>query len=396
MRNCLIAQSGGPTSAINASLAGVLEENKNLKYFDKIYGGIYGIEGILSDKIINLSDLTSEEIQNLKYTPSSALGSCRYKLKNAFENSEEYDAIFNEFKKYSIDSFFYIGGNDSMDTVNKLSEYAKLNNIDIKILGIPKTIDNDLVETDHTPGFGSSGKFIATSVLECSLDLNSYKDAGVLIIEAMGRDTGWLTACACAAKSDGRPVADLICLPEVPFDIEDFLENISKVYNEKRRVIAVISEGIKKKDGTLISELYSKNCKDNFGHTQLGGASQYLKNMIMEKGLAKKARNIELSLLQRCAMHSHSDIDIDESFLIGRQALNYSKAGVTHKMIGIRRISDIPYRSETFLIDTSKVANNIKYFPVEWIDTDNYAIKPEGENYILPVLGELPKYIKLK
>jgi 6-phosphofructokinase len=396
MKNCLIAQSGGPTSAINASLAGVLEENKNTGYFNKIYGGLYGIQGIISDQIIDLSDLTYEDITKLKYTPSSALGSCRYKLKGFLESSNEYDIIFQKFRDLDIDTFFYIGGNDSMDTVNKLSKYADYKNADIRIIGIPKTIDNDLAITDHTPGFGSAGRFIATTTLECSIDCSVYKDNGVLIIEAMGRDTGWLTACASAAELNKKQAADIICLPEVPFDINNFLEHINKVYKEQKRVIAVVSEGIKNKDGKLLSELYSINCKDTFGHTQLGGVSQYLKNMVLEKGITKKARNIELSIMQRCAMHIHSDIDIDESCKIGKDAVGYAKNGVTHKMIGIRRTCNNPYSSETFLVDTNEVANNIKYFPNDWIDAENYSIKTQGKEYILPLLGKLPEYIDLK
>lgn len=400
MKNCIVAQSGGPTSVINASAMGVFKANEELHYFDNVYAGINGIEGILNENIINLSHIDSEVINRLIYTPSSGLGSCRYKLKTYEDNKEEYIKLFEIFKKHEIDTFFYIGGNDSMDTVHKLSNYAKEHNLPVKFFGVPKTIDNDLPVMDHTPGFGSAAKFISTIALENKLDASVYTAKNVFVIEAMGRDTGWLAASSCIATLNGEPVVDLIYLPEVAFDEAKFLKDVAKKLEEKNSVIIVVSEGIRTADGTFLGEMGGTGL-DKFGHAQLGGVCSYIKNVITENGVCKKVRAIELSTMQRCAMHFASQTDIEEAFNCGFAALKYSAEGESGYMIGIKRVSNDPYKSETFAVHTSKVANSIKYFPKEWINEEGNNVTKEAYEYTLPlIMGEpkiqyengLPKY----
>jgi len=400
MKNCIVAQSGGPTSVINASAMGVLEENINSHYYDNVYAGINGIQGILNNNIVNLSSLPYDEVKGLKYTPSSGLGSCRYKLKSFKENSEEYIKLFDILEKHEIKTFFYIGGNDSQDTVHKFSIYAKEHNKDIKFIGIPKTIDNDLPIMDHTPGFGSAAKLIATSVLENFLDASVYPAKGVFILETMGRDTGWLAASACIATINGNPAADFIYLPEVAFSIDNFLKDVNRKLTEKDHVFVVVSEGIRTKEGKFIGEA-SDTGLDKFGHAQLGGVCAYLKDLLLTTNTAEKVRVLELSTIQRCSMHCASQTDIDEAFEVGKAAVTYSINGISGNMIGIRRLSNSPYISETFVLETEKVANNIKYFPSEWINEEGNNVTRDAYDYTLPlIMGEpkisiengLPKY----
>jgi len=405
MKNCIVAQSGGPTSVINASAVGIFEQNEEIKYYDNVYAGLNGIEGILNENIINLNHIDKNLVSGLKYTPSSGLGSCRYKLKSYEQNKEEYIKLFEILNKYEIKTFFYIGGNDSMDTVHKLSNYAREHNIDIKFIGVPKTIDNDLPVMDHTPGFGSAAKLIATLALENSLDASVYEAKNVFILEAMGRDTGWLAASSCVATLNGEPVVDLIYLPEVAFDSDKFLKDVESKLKEKNRVIIVVSEGIRTSEGVFLGELQTKAGYDKFGHTQLGGVCGYLRNLITNSGVCKKVRAVELSTIQRCAMHIASQTDIDEAYNCGAHALKYSIDGESGNMIGIKRIQDNPYKSEPFAVHTSKVANTIKYFPSEWINESGNNVTKEAYNYTLPlIVGEpkveyengLPKYVYLK
>ena len=400
MKNCIVAQSGGPTSVINASAMGVLEENINSHYYDNVYAGINGIQGILNNNMVNLSSLPFDEVKGLKYTPSSGLGSCRYKLKSFKENSEEYIKLFDILEKHEIKTFFYIGGNDSQDTVHKFSIYAKEHNKDVKFIGIPKTIDNDLPIMDHTPGFGSAAKLIATSVLENFLDASVYPAKGVFILETMGRDTGWLAASACIATINGNPVADFIYLPEVAFSIDNFIKDVSRKLTEKDHVFVVVSEGIRTKEGKFIGEA-SDTGLDKFGHAQLGGVCAYLKDLLLTTNTAEKVRVLELSTIQRCSMHCASQTDIDEAFEVGKAAVTYSINGISGNMIGIRRLSNSPYISETFVLETEKVANNIKYFPSEWINEEGNNVTRDAYDYTLPlIMGEpkisiengLPKY----
>jgi len=361
MRNCLIAQSGGPTAVINSSVVGVVLENKNIGYFDNVYAGLNGIEGILNKKIINFSQFSDEEIHNFRYTPSSGLGSCRYKMKNFSENADEYKNFFNILDEYEIDTFFYVGGNDSMDTVAKLSEYAEIHSIDKKIIGIPKTIDNDLMHTDHTPGFGSAAKFISTVVLETYLDSSVYINNGVFILETMGRDTGWLAASSALAKIDGKSVADFIYLPERAFSKIDFINDVRNKMKEQNKVFIVASEGLKDECGNFLSQLDNSGGFDNFGHAQLGGVCNYLKQLIINAGITSRVKTLELGVMQRCAMHIASQVDIDEAYGAGKAALQYAIEGNTGYMVGIRRIQNAPYKSENFLIKANEVCNKIKY-----------------------------------
>ena len=404
MKNCIVAQSGGPTSVINASAIGVLDANMNSHYYDNVYAGIYGIQGILDKHIVNLSTIDYEEVKGLKYTPSSGLGSCRYKLKPFEKSTEEYIKLFEILEEYEIKTFFYIGGNDSQDTVHKFSVYANEHNKDVKFIGIPKTIDNDLPIMDHTPGFGSAAKLIATQVLENFLDASVYPAKGVFILETMGRDTGWLAASACLATINGKPAADFIYLPEVAFDIEKFLKDVSKKLTEKNHVFVVVSEGIRTKEGKFLGEM-GATCLDKFGHAQLGGVCAYLKNLILTTSTAEKVRVLELSTIQRCSMHCASQTDIDEAYEVGKAAAIYSIDGISGNMIGIRRLSNAPYTSATFALDTVHVANNIKYFPKEWINAEGNNVTRDAYEYTLPlIMGEpkisiengLPKYTFLE
>jgi ATP-dependent phosphofructokinase / diphosphate-dependent phosphofructokinase len=401
MRNCLIAQSGGPTAVINSSVIGVVEENNSLKYFDTIYAGINGIEGILNKNIIDLTKFSEDELEYVRFTPSSALGSCRYKLKNYTECNKEYKLFFHILDQYSIDTFFYVGGNDSMDTVAKLSEYAELNCIDKRIIGIPKTIDNDLMYTDHTPGFGSAAKLIATLTLETYLDSSVYTNNGIFILETMGRDTGWLAASSALAKLHNKAVADFIYLPEKPFSSLEFLLDVRERFENQNQVYIVVSEGLRDISGNFLAKMNSAGTHDNFGHAQLGGVAGHLKNLIVTAGITSRVKTLELGVIQRCAMHIASQVDLDEAFDTGRSALRYATSGVTGYMIGIKRTENSPYISENFLIKANMVCNKVKYFPSEWINERGNNITEEALSYLEPLIagspditynGGIPKY----
>lgn len=392
MSNCIIAQSGGPTSVINSSVVGLFYANKELKAFDNVFAGLNGIQGILNEDIINLSEQSDEDIEIFRNTPSSGLGSCRYKMKNLEESTEEYEKLLDILKANDIKAFFYVGGNDSMDTTAKLSKFAKEKNLDIQFIGIPKTIDNDLVHTDHTPGFGSAAKFICTSILETYLDASVYINNGIFIIETMGRDTGWLAASSMLARIDGKPVVDFIYLPEAPFCLEKFLADVRKRFEEKNKVYIVASEGIRDSNGKFLSEMTMDSAQDNFGHAQLGGVGSFLRSKIIESGITSRVKALELSVLQRCAMHCASQIDLDEAFNAGATALKYAKEGKNGYMVGIKRKNSSIYSTEHFLIEANEVANNVKYFPTEWINEDGNNIKEDALSYFQPLVGDLPKY----
>lgn len=385
MNNCLVAQAGGPTSVINASVTGLLEANLNNNIYDTIYGGLYGIQGILKNKFINLSNLSKEDLFNFKHTPSSGLGSCRYKLKNVSESCEEYENIFDAFKKLDIRSFFYIGGNDSMDTVLKLSNYASETGKNVNIIGIPKTIDNDIPLTDHTPGFGSAARFISAVTLDCYFDICSYKDNGIFILETMGRNTGWLAASSILGVINGKPVPDFIYVPEAPFFINKFLDEVNNKYMEQKRVFIVAAEGLKNDNGMFISKV-SSNTRDKFGNAQLGGVGNYLKHLVTKSGITNRARVLELNILQRCSSHYASATDINEAAMVGKDALLYSKNDINGKAVGIRRLCNAPYSSQSFLFDVKDVIGNVKYFPKEWIDTKKSFIHDDAYKYFLPLI----------
>ncbi|MBE6052611.1 MAG: 6-phosphofructokinase [Clostridium sartagoforme] len=392
MANCIVAQSGGPTAVINSSVIGLLQANKDNKVFNKVYAGLNGIEGILAGNIIDLSSFSDNEINSFRYTPSSGLGSCRYKMKNIEESTEEYDKLLDILKANNIEAFFYIGGNDSMDTISKLGKYANDNNINIKFIGIPKTIDNDLMYTDHTPGFGSAAKFIATTALETYLDSSVYINNGIFILETMGRDTGWLAASACMARINGESIADFIYLPEVAFNIEDFLIDVKKRFEEKNKVFIVVSEGLRNSEGQFITEVKSQ-AHDKFGHAQLGGVGNYLKNLIINSGITNRVKSLELGVLQRCAIHCASDIDLQEAFDVGYSALNFALKENSGCMVAIKRECNEPYKTSHFLIEANKIANNVKYFPKELINESGNHVKDEALEYFLPLISGIPSLV---
>lgn len=388
-KNIMVAQSGGPTTAINASLAGVLDAACKSQEYDTVYGSLNGIMGILDDRILNLTEKTNRIptfIETLKVTPAMYLGSCRYKLQDFEDDDATYTFIFNQFKKYNIGAFFYIGGNDSMDTVSKLSRYGKQIGSDICIIGIPKTIDNDLLCTDHTPGFGSAAKYVASSILEIAHDTYIYAVKSVTIVEIMGRDAGWLTAASALARNAYNSAPHLIYFPEVPFDKEQFLKDIQEQLVFRNNVIVAVSEGIRDKDGNYFSA--SKPTQDQFGHAQLSGTGKCLEYFIKEN-INVKCRSIELNVLQRCASHISSLTDLNESFDLGKHAVACASDGQTQCMLTLNRVSNNPYRIEIGSADIVDIANEAKSIPRKWINKEGNDIEPELFEYLSPlILGE--------
>lgn len=385
-RNCLIGQSGGPTAAINASLAGIIAACQKADY-EHIYGIKNGIKGLLEDTYFSLDAFLDEEKRKyLKHSPAMYLGSCRYKLPEASIDNAPYEKIFQTMHDLAITDFFYIGGNDSMDTVMKLSSYAKAHRIDIHIIGIPKTIDNDLMGTDHTPGFGSAAKYVATSLLEIIYDSRIYKVKSVTIVEIMGRNAGWLTAAAALARSKNQTAPDLIYLPEQPFDTEQFLADIEALFETKNNIIVAVSEGIKQADGRFLDEDDS-GVTDVFGHTIHSGTGKILENMVKER-FNCKVRSIELNVLQRCAMHLASKTDIDEAYAIGQAAVQAAMNGETEKMMVYKRHE--PYHLTFESMDVKKIANLEKKIPQAWIAPNGHDITEELYQYLLPLIqGEV-------
>ena len=359
-RNIIVGQSGGPTAVINSSLAGVYK-NAIERGFDKVYGMLHGIQGLLDEQYIDLSTQIHSEldIELLKRTPSAFLGSCRYKLPEIHEDKAIYEKIFEILNKLDIYAFIYIGGNDSMDTIKKLSDYAILTGQTQKFLGVPKTIDNDLALTDHTPGFGSAAKYIGASTKEVIRDALglTYKKNMITIMEIMGRNAGWLTGATALAKSEDCDGPDLIYLPEVPFDVEKFLAKVKDLLNKKASIVIAVSEGIKLADGRYVCELGSVgDYVDAFGHKQLQGTATYLANFLAAE-CGCKTRAVELSTLQRSASHMASRVDIDEAFMVGGAAVKAADEGDTGKMVVIDRVSDDPYMAATGIYDVERIAN---------------------------------------
>ena len=405
MKNCIIAQSGGPTVAINASLAGVLEANARERYFDNVYGSVNGILGILDGKTVNLTEIakdTPDFISSLKLTPAMYLGSCRFKLPAPSEDEGIYDRIFDFFEKKEIDTFFYIGGNDSMDTILRLSEQAKRLRSSVKFIGIPKTIDNDLCGTDHTPGFGSAAKYIATSILEMAHDTMIYPVKSVTIVEIMGRDAGWLAAASALARNEYSSAPHLIYLPERPFSIDGFINDVENQLQIRDNVLVAVSEGIRDKDGNYISA--SEAAADGFGHSQLSGTGKVLEQVISDR-LRIKARSVEVNILQRCAAHLSSLTDLDESAIQGQKALSLAREGHTGIMVTLQRTTDAPYAVEPGFVKIDKVANQVKSVPDTWINEAGNDVTDEMISYLRPlIMGEpeveyengLPKYLLRK
>ena len=396
--NIAVAQSGGPTCAINASLVGVFRESLKEPTIDAIFGSINGVEGIIHDHLIDLKTmiLTNEDMELLRQTPSTVLGSCRYKLPDWQEDDAVYQQIVHCLKRRQIGAFFYIGGNDSMDTVQKLSSYFREKKLNIKVIGIPKTIDNDLCLTDHTPGYGSAAKYIATILKEVIRDSSVYNIRSVTVAEIMGRHTGWLAGAASLAAGADCNGPDIILLPERPFDENVFLEKVAQLEKDRHNVIIAASEGVKNKDGVFLCDLVSTAGQlDAFGHKAiLSGTSRYLADLIHVR-LGCKTRAIEFSTLQRCASHLASRTDITEAYQVGGASVEAAYRGETGKMCAIRRISDMPYRTETEMVDVQKVANLEKRVPDDWISPDGMHVTEAFHQYARPLIqAELtPIYI---
>ena len=403
----LIGQSGGPTSVINASALGCIETAMASANVTKVYGAAHGIKGAFNDEIYDLTQEDPAELSLMRYTPSSVLGSCRYKLADFMVDDTDYKRILDIFKKYDIRYFFYIGGNDSMDTSSKISSYLSQHDYECRVIGIPKTIDNDLAITDHCPGYGSAAKYIATTFMEVSRDAKVYDRGSITVIEVMGRNAGWLTAASALAGiryKDHGP--DLVYLPEVPFDMSNFLSDVSRVYEEQGDVLVAVSEGIKDKNGTYIVSYFSDQTKekDAFGHAKMGGLAANLAEYANAK-LKAKVRGIELSLLQRCAAHLASATDVEEAYLAGKAAFEAAESGITDKMITFEREPGEIYKCKTGLVDLVEVANAEKKVPREWINDAGNGVLQPFIDYALPLInGEvdrptengLPRFARLK
>jgi len=396
MANCLVAQSGGPTSVINATLAGVVKANQLNPIYTTVYGGLNGIEGILQERMVDLTNMSEDENRILRQTPSSALGSCRYKLKRT--NIADFEKLIQVMEKYDIETLFYIGGNDSMDTVYALSEYAEKKGItNRRFVGCPKTVDNDLMVTDHCPGYASAAKFIATTALQTWLDFNVYTRQEVFVLETMGRDAGWLAASAVLSG-----VVDLVVLPEIPFDKEVFLEEVRKSMAEKNKCYIVVSEGARYADGTYLAAAEAKN--DGFGHAVLGGAANAIRDMILDSGASNRVKVQDLSTAQRCHATEQSLVDVEESFKLGMSAhMRSMDKAFTGQMVGVKRKPGAEYDVEFFATAASNVANHVKNFPVEWALPNYRGVSQDAIDYMKPLIqgspvilmdGGLPAFVK--
>lgn len=401
----LVGQSGGPTAVINSSAYGVIKTALESENITRVLGAVHGIKGVLDDQLFDLSQEDSYELSLLPTTPSSALGSCRYKMKDPKVDDTDYKRILEIFKKYNIRYFFYIGGNDSMDTCQKVSDYMAAADYECRVMGVPKTIDNDLYGTDHCPGFGSAAKYIATTMMEIYLDATVYDSGMVTVVEIMGRNAGWLAASAALAGPSGCG-PDLVYLPEKVFDMDQFLTDVQAIYDRKKKVIVAVSEGVKDKDGKYISEYGSDlaSSVDAFGHAQMGGLAQTLTSFVKQK-INTKVRAIELSLLQRCAAHTASGTDIAEAFAAGETAVKSAVAGETGYMVAIKRADGPEYKAEYQLLPLKDVANYEKKVPLEWIGENGSGMSQEFFDYAMPLIagetqmpkeGGLPRFARLK
>lgn len=400
---CVIGQSGGPTSVINSSAYGVIRTALDTDCITKVYGAAHGIKGVLEDKLYDMGEEDAYELSLLMNTPSSELGSCRYKMADPDKDDTDYKRILEIFKKYDVRYFFYNGGNDSMDTCDKISRFMEKSGYECRVMGVPKTIDNDLYNTDHCPGFGSAAKYIATSCAEVYKDAHVYDTGMIVIIEIMGRHAGWLAASSALAGLVGCG-PDLIYLPETNFDMDQFLADATRIYKEKGNCIVAVSEGIHYADGSFVSEAKT-SATDGFGHAQLGGLASLLASVVKEKAGAK-VRGIELSLLQRCGAHLASKTDVDEAFMAGEVAVLSAVGGETGKMVAFaREYVDGKYNCVPKLVPLTGVANFEKKVPAEWILPDGKGVTQDFIDYALPLIqGEperatensLPRYARLK
>ncbi len=400
---CIIGQSGGPTSVINASAYGVIDTALKSGAITQVLGAEHGIKGVLNDRLFDMGLEDPEELRLMKYTPSSALGSCRYKIADPEKDDTDYKRILEVFKKHNVRYFFYNGGNDSMDTCNKISKYMQSVGYECRVMGVPKTIDNDLYGTDHCPGYGSAAKYIATSMMEVYQDARVYDTGMIVVMEIMGRHAGWLTAAAALANEYGAG-PDLIYLPETDFDMAQFIADAKKVYEEKGNCIIAVSEGVHYADGSFVSEA-KVAATDGFGHAQLGGLASILAQTL-KKETGAKVRGIELNLLQRCGAHLASHTDIEESYMAGKAAVENAVNGITDKMIGFERsVVDGKYACRTKLLPLTEVANAEKKLPREWINEAGNGVLQPFVEYALPLIqGEpdlpkvdsLPRFCHLK
>lgn len=382
--SCVILQSGGPTAVINSSLYGVIKQASLEDNITDVYGSINGIEGLINDNLIDLKQEDEQQLELLKVTPSAILGSSRFRLPKDYTD-ETYFKIFETFKKHNIRYFFLIGGNDSMDTANKMADYFANSSYWCKIMGVPKTIDNDLDMTDHTPGYGSAAKFIANVCAEIAIDVECYKKGKVTIIEIMGRDAGWLTAASKLSCLTGHGV-DLIYVPEVTFDIKDFLNKTKKLYEKKKNAVIAVSEGIKDSNGNyILNALGNETNSDSFGHAYLGGVANAL-SILVSKELGLPSRSIELNLPQRCSSHIASLTDINEAIECGKTAVKKAVSGLSGHMVIMNRLSTNPYVIEYDSKDLHEIANVVKYFPLEWVK-NGCDIADEFVEYVRPLIN---------
>lgn len=395
MKNLLVAQSGGPTAAINATVAGVLSTALASDQVDHIWGAVNGIKGVLEERFVDLREkLTStRKLDILCQTPAAALGSCRLKLKSLEEDSSQFEEIIRIFRKHNIGYFIYAGGNDSMDTVDKLSAYCMQQGItDIQVMGAPKTIDNDLVGTDHCPGFGSAAKYIGTTFAELERDCHVYDTKAVTIVEVMGRNAGWLTAASALARNNGGQGPSLIYLCESAFSIERFLEDVRRALEKRDSVLVAVSEGIKDKDGVYISEQVQSGAVDNFGHSYIAGSARVLEAAVRRE-IGCKVRSIELNLMQRCAAHLASAVDIQESRMLGMTACQCALEGKSGMMAALERICDEPYQVRFTAVPVNQVSNREKQVPGDYMNEAGNDVTEKMMAYLNPLIqGEPPVY----
>ena len=398
---CIIGQSGGPTAVINASALGAIQSALQSEQVTRVQGAANGIEGVLKERLFDMAREDPGELELLKYTPASALGCCRYKMAAPSVDDTDYRRLLEIFRKYDVRYFFYNGGNESMDTCNKISKFMQQSGYECRVIGIPKTIDNDLHGTDHCPGFGSAAKFIATSCMEVHQDLRVYDKGRVTIVEIMGRHAGWLAGSAALATYAGAG-PDLVYLPEVPFRMEEFWQDVDRIYRQNGSCMVAVSEGVQYADGRFVAE---SGDRDVFGHTQLGGLGAMLAESV-KRQTGAKVRSIELSLLQRCASHVASKTDIDEAYMAGKAAVEAAVSGQTDKMVAFERITENGiYSCKTKLIGLEEVANVEKLVPREWINARGNGVEQPFIDYVLPLIqGEtamqkecsLPRFAKLR
>lgn len=384
--NIAVAQSGGPTCAINASLLGVFRHATKYEEIGIVYGAVNGIEGLIYNQLVNLNEViaSDDDVELIRQTPSTVLGSCRFKLPDSEKDDSVYKTITKTLLDHEVGAFIYIGGNDSMDTVVKLDKYFKANNIDIKVVGVPKTIDNDLPVTDHTPGFGSAAKYVATTLQEIVRDSSVYSVESVTLVEIMGRDTGWLTASSAVLRANGLPAPHLIYLPENPFSVAKFLDDVREAMKKYYAVVVAISEGVEL-DPEEVGQTEQSGKQDVFGHKYLAGVAKTLEKVVSRE-LKCKVRSIELNVMQRCSSHLSSKRDITEAERIGSSAVKAVLDGQSGVMMYFKRISNNPYNVRIESVDATLVANRVKYFPREWIAENGHDVTEKAIEYCLPLI----------